>query len=328
MSTALATTPSRRQTRALARAEGWAFTPEETQLIKSTCAPSDVKDSEFKVFLYVAAQRRLNPLLKQIYAIRRKGVITHQTSIDGFRATAARTGMHAGTDDAVYVGTAGKPGFSATVTVWKLVAGVRCPFTATARWEEYLPEAPNDFMWRRMPNSQLGKCAEALALRKAFPEDLGGLYTHDEMAQAPAPDTPGPAPAQAQVVETTAQPVAPNGTAAAPEPAKKAKKRAEPTPVQSPEPPPPELPKINREQQVMLFTVSKARGLKEPELRVLVRAVVKVESTKDIPKGAFDELLACVRDDDVVNALRDYIDTPDPARQKMLTDAILKVTVL
>jgi succinate dehydrogenase flavin-adding protein (antitoxin of CptAB toxin-antitoxin module) len=78
----------------------------------------------------------------------------------------------------------------------------------------------------------------------------------------------------------------------------------------------------------MLFTVSKARGLKEPELRVLMRAVVRVESTKDIPKTAFDELLACVRDDDVVNALRDYIDNPDQARQKVLTDAILKVPAL
>ena len=60
-------------------------------------------------------------------------------------------------------------------------------FPATARWAEYVPDQP--FMWNKMPHTMLGKCAEALALRKGFPQELSGLYAAEEMAQTPE-DTP------------------------------------------------------------------------------------------------------------------------------------------
>lgn len=58
-----------------------------------------------------------------------------------------------------------------------------CTFTATARWAEYCPQK-DDFMWQRMPHTMLSKTAEALALRKAFPQSLADLHSFEEMAQA------------------------------------------------------------------------------------------------------------------------------------------------
>ena len=97
---------------------------------------------------------------------------------------ADRTGKYAGNDEPVFDGRIGEYPAKATVTVWKIVGGVRCNFSASAYWQEYYPGDIKGFQWRKMPHVMLAKCAEAAALRKAFPADLSGVYTHDEMEQA------------------------------------------------------------------------------------------------------------------------------------------------
>lgn len=159
---------------------------EKIALIKKTVA-KDATDDELQLFLYTAKKSGLDPLLRQIHCVKRKGHMAIQTGIDGYRLIADRTGAYAGNDDPVYDDEA-KPR-KASVTVYKLVNGQRCPFTATARWDQYFPGEAQGFMWTKMPHLMLGKCAEALALRKAFPAELSGLYTDDEMQQA---DTPKP----------------------------------------------------------------------------------------------------------------------------------------
>lgn len=185
-----------REDRAIAAPHG--FTREQVELIKRTVA-KDATDDELQMFLTRCDRMGLDPFTGQIYFIKRKGKGTIQVGIDGYRLTADRTGKYAGNDDPIFDGGEedGHPRM-AHVTVWKLVGGVRCSFTATARWKEYLPGEEQGFMWRRMPHVMLGKCAEALALRKAFPAELSGTYVDAEMDQAdtPPPSQPQPEPAR------------------------------------------------------------------------------------------------------------------------------------
>ena len=118
--------------------------------------------------------------------------------IDGLRAVAERTGAYAGNDDPVFDDEA-KP-TKATVNVYKIVQGLRVAFTATARWDQYVATYKSKTtgkieptpLWGKMPHLMLGKCAEALALRKAFPAMMSGLYVAEEMQQAGVASTGKP----------------------------------------------------------------------------------------------------------------------------------------
>jgi len=163
------------------------ITDEHYKLISEMVSTQHPTKAELDLYFYDCARRGVHPLDKLIYFTKRKGKYTPVTSIDYMRIRAESSGVYAGSDDAVFTESGGKYPEAATVTVWKIVAGVRCPFTATARWAEYAPQ-PIDgneaFMWRKMPHNQLSKCAESLALRKAFPGKLSRLYSVDEMEQA------------------------------------------------------------------------------------------------------------------------------------------------
>lgn len=162
------------------------WTQEQVDLVKRTVC-KDSTDDELKLFMHVAQRSGLDPFARQIYAVKRKNArgeyqMTIQVGIDGFRVIADRTGCYAGSDDPVFDDE--KKPRKATVTVYKMVQGVRYPFTASARWDEYYPGDSQGFMWKTKPCLMLSKCAESLALRKAFPAELSGLYTTEEMEQA------------------------------------------------------------------------------------------------------------------------------------------------
>lgn len=188
---------------AMVPAEPDRYPQEKIDLIKRTVA-AGATDDELALFLEQCRRTGLDPFSRQIYLIKRgsgdAARATIQTGIDGYRLIAARTGLHAGTDDVIYTETDKGEPLTASVTVYRIVQGQRVGFTATARMTEYRQDrAP---MWQRMPNLMLGKCAEALALRKAFPAELSGIYTDAEMDQSVMEG-------QARVVETKAPPAPP-----------------------------------------------------------------------------------------------------------------------
>ena len=174
---------------------------EQVDLVKRTVAKGTT-DDELRLFLYTCARTGLDPLAKQIHAIKRwngrekREVMSIQTGIDGYRLIAERTGHYAPGQQPTYEVEGGKL-ISATAYVKKLVAGTWHEVAASAYWEEYVQTdrdgAPTP-TWKRMPRLMLAKCAEALALRRAFPAEMSGVYTFEEMAQADTPESqPGPA---------------------------------------------------------------------------------------------------------------------------------------
>jgi len=173
-------------------AEKLQFSANQLDLIKTQIA-RECTDAELALFISVCERTGLDPFSRQIYAIKRpdksavggkKMVI--QTGIDGYRLIADRTGRYAANSDPIFQYDKEGRVTRATVTVGKMVQGVCCSFTASALMSEYRPYSPGP-LWDRMPHVMLAKCAEAAALRKAFPADLSGIYTHEEMEQSDIP---------------------------------------------------------------------------------------------------------------------------------------------
>jgi phage recombination protein Bet len=160
------------------------FNEEQTALIKRTVAKGTTND-ELALFLYTCKRTGLDPLLHQIHCVKRGDKITIQTGIDGYRLNAERTGKYAPGREPSFVEKDGKV-ISATAYIKKLIAGEWHEVAATAHFDEYAQVFNGKLgnMWQKMPHAMIAKCAEALALRKAFPAEMAGVYTDEEMAQA------------------------------------------------------------------------------------------------------------------------------------------------
>lgn len=171
------------------------FTSAQVEVLKRTVC-KDATPDELAFFGQVCRAKKLDPFGQQIFLVKRNDrdggkTLSIQTGIDGFRAIAARSGEYAGNDEPKfeYEGNAKTPS-KASVTVYRLIQGQRIPFTASAYWAEFYPGEKMGFMWRSKPHVMLGKCAEAQALRKAFPNECGGIYETSEVEYQPEVSKP------------------------------------------------------------------------------------------------------------------------------------------
>ena len=171
------------------------FSQEQIDLIKRTICKG-ASDDELELFLYLCKKTGLDPFVRQIYMIPRKSkdsngnwVTVYQplVSIDGYRLIAERTKSYSPGRESTYVYDKSGGVFSATAYLKKKGSdGTWHEIAATAFHSEYVQKAkdgPTKF-WAEKPHLMLAKCAESLALRRAFPAELSGVYTEEEMGAA------------------------------------------------------------------------------------------------------------------------------------------------
>lgn len=213
----------------------------ELALIRRTVA-ADTTDDEFNIFSNYCRTLGLNPLRRQIYALvynkndAKKRKMSIIVAIDGFRSVAARSGNYRPDDeepryeyDPELKSPINPLGLvKATVKVWQFSHGSWFPVTASAYWDEYAPikeewaegedgrrrptgKKTLDGKWPTMGRLMLAKCAEALALRKAWPDDFSAVYAPEEMDRAAIEMLPAEA-AQAGAAEERLERIGGGGT--------------------------------------------------------------------------------------------------------------------
>ena len=180
------------------KAAGVAFAEDDIRTIKEAVLPRNTTETELQLFLAQSKRTGLDPLSRQIYGFKQGDKLVIGTTIDGARVIAERSGKYAGQVGPFWTaGDTFTDEHGVAHVVWQdiwlkkeppvgaKVGIIRSDFKeilwGVARFESYRPTY-NSPVWSKMPDHMLGKVAEMLALRKAFPNDLSGLYAKEEFA--------------------------------------------------------------------------------------------------------------------------------------------------
>jgi phage recombination protein Bet len=177
------------------------FTQDEIALIHRTFMEG-AKPDDVSLFVATCERTGLDPFARQIMASSRNTqkngqwvtLWTWLVTIDGLRKIAVDSGDYEGQEGPWWCGEDGEwrevwtkktPCLAAKVLVHR--RGFRTGLSGIAKYESYVQKKkdgqPNN-VWQNLGDHMTAKCAEALALRRAYPNEMAGLYTSDEMAQA------------------------------------------------------------------------------------------------------------------------------------------------
>lgn len=150
---------------------------ENKKLLLNTVAKG-ATEAEFLMFLEFCKSTGLNPYKKEIWFIKTDKGVQMMTGINGFLAIANRNPNYDGME--VSIDEQDGKLISATAKVYR--KDRRYPSCATVYFNEYFkPTKFGNGMWEKMPKMMLQKVAKSVALREAFPQELGGLYIQEEM---------------------------------------------------------------------------------------------------------------------------------------------------
>lgn len=165
---------------------------EKINLIKRTICKG-ASDDELQLFIHACQRTGLDPFMRQIFAVKRwdaslgREVMTIQTGIDGYRLIADRSGRYSPGSDAEFgYDNDGNLKWAKSFVKKMTPDGQWHEISAIAFWDEYVQITKTGkptIFWSKKGHIMLSKCAEALALRKAFPAELSGIYTQEEMGQ-------------------------------------------------------------------------------------------------------------------------------------------------
>lgn len=142
--------------------------------LKATVAQG-LNDHEFMLFVQLCKSSGLNPFRKEVWAIKAGGRLQIMTGINGYLAIANNHHQFDGMEVDVETDDKGKP-TKATCKVYR--KDRRFPSVGIALMSEFGKETP---IWKQMPSVMLTKVAKSIAIREAFPQELAGIYTEEEM---------------------------------------------------------------------------------------------------------------------------------------------------